>query len=440
MNVLVALFLACAGAAQFLLPRRLAALPLLMTFAWIPRAQVVELGDIKITAFRLIIAVGVVRAFVRQERLPSPFSSMDLAWVLWSVAMIATWTLHTSNDLAFRVGLVWDYLGAYYVVRLALSTYADIERLFMMFCAVLVPVAVLMLVEAHNGENPLGDIGGLPTQWREGKFRAAGPFSHPILAGTVGSACLLTGFTLWRLRAGFGIAGILAGAAIVHASASSGPMMMTAFGLCGLALWKYRAHLKRIRWWLLALGLLVQMAMQDPIYYLMAKIDVVGGSTGWHRARLIQASLEHFGEWWLAGTDRTIHWMPTGILANDQHTDLTNHFLAMGVIGGLPVLVPFAAAMVLIIRRVDREFLVVGDTPDRHQFLAWSIGAMTFAHATNFLSANLFDQSIVSFMLLFSCAGVVGQRRGLAPSPGGHAGTPLPAAARGDGAREGAAA
>jgi hypothetical protein len=414
MNLLVALFLACASAAQLLLPRRLAALALLMTFAWIPRAQVVELGDIKITAFRLIIAVGVVRGLLRHERLPSPFSSMDLAWVLWSMAMVATWTLHTSNDLAFRVGLVWDYLGAYYLIRLSLSSYADIERLFMMFCAVLIPVALLMLIERHTGENPLGDIGGLPTQWREGKFRAAGSFSHPILAGTVGATCLLMGLTLWRLRAGFGILGILTGAAIVYASASSGPMMMTAFGICGLALWRYRARLKGIRWSLLGLALIVQLAMQDPIYFLMAKIDVVGGSTGWHRARLIQASFEHFGEWWLAGTDRTIHWMPTGIQANDQHTDLTNHFLAMGVIGGLPVLVPFVAAVILLIRRVDREFVGAVEAEDRHQFLAWSVGALMFAHATNFLSANLFDQSIVSFMLLFSCAGVIGQRPVLA--------------------------
>ena len=415
MNGIVALFLACAGAAQFLIPRRLVALPLLMTFAWIPRAQVLEVGDIKITAFRLIIAIGLLRMVVRREKLASGFSSMDLVWILWSIAMIGTWAFHTSNDLMFRTGLVLEYLGTYCLLRLALSGYEDIERLFVAFCAILLPVGLLMLVERYTGENPWSAIGGLPTQWREGNYRAAGPFSHPILAGAVGSTCLLMGVSLRRWHPLFGLLGILTGGAIVHASASSGPMLMTAFGIFGLALWRYRSHLTAIRWALLLVVLLTQSLMRDPIYYLMAKIDVIGGSTGWHRARLIQASLEHFDDWWLAGTDRTIHWMPTGIQANDQHTDLTNHFLAMGVMGGLPLLIPFVLAVYLLMRRVDRAIRDPSEVNERNQLLAWSVGALVFAHATNFLSAHLFDQSIVSFMLLFSCAGVIGQKQFGAP-------------------------
>lgn len=411
MDGIVALFLACAGIAQLLLLRRLVALPLLMTFAWIPRAQVLELGDIKITAFRLIIAIGLLRMVVRREKPASGFISMDGVWIAWSIAMIGTWTLHTSDDLMFRIGLVWDYLGTYCLMRLALSDYEDIERLFMAFCLVLLPVGLLMLVERYTGENPWSFLGGLPTQWREGNYRAAGPFSHPILAGAVGSTCLLMGISLWRWRRFVAVVGILGGGAIVHASASSGPMMMTVFGLFGLALWRYRSRLTTIRWVALCFLLLMHTVMQDPVYFLMAKIDVVGGSTGWHRARLIQASLEHFDEWWLAGTDRTIHWMPTGILANDQHTDLTNHFLAMGVMGGLPLLIPFALAVCVLMCRVDRAVRAPAEISERNQFLAWSAGALIFAHAANFLSAHLFDQSIASFMLLFSCAGVIGQQK-----------------------------
>lgn len=411
MNGLVGFFLICAGIAQCLLPRRLLSLPLLMAFAWIPRAQVLELGDIKVTAFRLIIAIGLIRVVLRRERTASGFVSMDAVWIVWSLAMLGTWALHTSNDLMFRTGLVWEYLGTYCLLRIALSGYEDIERLFTVFCAVLVPVGLIMLVERYSGENPLGFIGGLPTQWREGNYRAAGPFSHPILAGAVGSTAFLIGVSFWRRRPLVGWMGILAGAAIVHASASSSPMLMTAFGLLALALWRCRAHLTTIRSSALVLLLLLQAWMQDPVYYLMAKIDVVGGSTGWHRARLIQAALEHFDEWWLAGTDRTVHWMPTGILANDQHTDLTNHFLAMGVMGGLPLLIPFVLAVYLLIRRVDLALGESAGLDDRNQFLAWTVGALVFAHASNFLSAHLFDQTIVSFMLLFACAGVIGRQK-----------------------------
>jgi hypothetical protein len=408
MNDLVALFLVLAGAAQLLLPRRFAAIPMLMTFAWIPRAQALDVGDLKITAFRVIVCIALVRIFVRREKLASGFLAIDLAWLLWSLAMLATWALHTSNDFAFRGGLVWEYLGTYMLVRVVLRDYKDIERLFAAFTLVLLPVALSMLIERQTGENPLGSIGGLTTQFREGNFRAAGSFAHPILAGAVGATSLLMGLSMLRRHVFTGVLAVLSGTAIVYAAASSGPIMMAAVGVCGLALWRYRMHLTAIRCAMLLFALLLQLVMQDPIYYLMAKIDVVGGSTGWHRSRLIQATVEHFDEWWLAGTDRTIHWMPTGIIANDQHTDLTNHLIAMGVMGGLPLLIPFCAALYLLVRHVDRA-VTSAALSDRNRFIAWSVGAIAFAHVANFLTAHLFDQSIVAFMLLFACAGVLRQ-------------------------------
>lgn len=411
MNGIVVIFLFCAGAAQLLLPRSLAALPLLVSFAWIPRTQLLEIGDINVTVFRLVIALGLIRIALRREKLPFGLSAIDSLWLLWSVAMVGTWLLHESNDLMFRLGLVWDYLGAYLLVRYMISSHEDIERIFVALCWVLLPVALLMLLERHSGENPFGVIGGLQTQSRLGSFRAAGPFAHPILAGTVGATCLVVGLGLWRLRPVAGRLGCAVGGAMIYASASSGPILMAAFGLCGLALWPLRRHPTTIRLTILFIGFVLQAVMKDPIYYLMAKIDVVGGSTGWHRSRLIQAAIEHFDEWWLAGTDYTAHWMPTGIQANTQHTDLTNHFLAMGVMGGLPLLIPFAWACWLMLRAVDRDIALSSEIDGHRRFLSWTIGALTVAHAMNFLSAHLFDQSFFSFMILSACVGVIGHSR-----------------------------
>ena len=61
----------------------------------------------------------------------------------------------------------------------------------------------------------------------------------------------------------------------------------------------------------------------------------------YHRAALIESAIKHLDEWWLAGTDYTRHWMPSGIPANENHTDLTNHYIAMGVMGGLLLLLLF---------------------------------------------------------------------------------------------------
>jgi len=88
------------------------------------------------------------------------------------------------------------------------------------------------------------------------------------------------------------------------------------------------------------------VVMKAPPYYLMARVDLSGGSTGWHRARLIESSMEHLGEWWFAGTDYTRHWMPTGVYFSPNHVDITNHYLAMGVLGGLPLLFLFVLLLV----------------------------------------------------------------------------------------------
>ena len=43
--------------------------------------------------------------------------------------------------------------------------------------------------------------------------------------------------------------------------------------------------------------------------------------------------------------------MPTGIHANEFHTDITNHFLQMGVLGGLPLLLVFVLVLIAAFRR-----------------------------------------------------------------------------------------
>ena len=60
---------------------------------------------------------------------------------------------------------------------------------------------------------------------------------------------------------------------------------------------------------------------------LMARVDVFGGSTGWHRAWLIDTAVKHFSEWWLLGIKNSGVWDP--LLA-----DVTNQYLVEGFDGG----------------------------------------------------------------------------------------------------------
>jgi hypothetical protein len=162
-----------------------------------------------------------------------------------------------------------------------------------------------------------------------------------------------------------------------------------------------------LRWAAVFLIISLEWVMKDPVYFLMARIDITGGSTGWHRAALLQGAIEYLNEWWLAGTDYTRHWMPTGIPANEFHTDITNHYLLMGVFGGLPLMLLFIWVIFAAFGIVSKALLLNQNAPIERQFLIWTLGSILFAHVTNFFSIAYFDQSVVFLDLLFASIGAL---------------------------------
>jgi hypothetical protein len=145
--------------------------------------------------------------------------------------------------------------------------------------------------------------------------------------------------------------------------------------------------------------------MTDPVYYLLARIDITGGSTGWHRAALIQSAIAHLQEWWLAGTDVTRHWMPTGIYANETQTDITNHYIAMGVMGGLLLMAAFIWVLVEAFICVGKALRLNTHAPRSQQFMIWVLGCILLGHAVTFFSISYFGQEVVFLYLLFGSIG-----------------------------------
>ena len=139
----------------------------------------------------------------------------------------------------------------------------------------------------------------------------------------------------------------------------------------------------------------------------MARIDIVGGSTGWHRSRLIESAFEHFGEWWLTGTDYTRHWMATGVSYSGNHTDITNHYLMSGVLGGLPLMLLFILILWTSFTYVGQALRQTPLPSQQQQFLVWSVGAALFGHAITCMAVAYFDQSIAFLYVTLAAAGAV---------------------------------
>jgi O-antigen ligase len=407
MNFFGIVFTLVMSALMLSLPRNWAPLPLLLGAVYLTRIQQFEIGPMHFPVMRVLIVVGFLRVIMNRERMSGGMNSLDRIVMLWSIWNICSIAFHRSDVLVGRLGDLYDTVGAYYLFRVFVRGIEDVRTVFKIVCVILVPLAVTMLVEKLQGVNPLGSIGFGPVevQTTKGHFRAQGAFGHPILAGTVGAVCLPMAFFFWRENRKLALVGVAATLAIVFASGSSGPVM-TIFSVVGaLALWKVRGRLRAIRWLAVFLVVALSILMNDPVYFLMGRIDITGGSTGYFRAQLIRSGIDHLSEWWFAGTDHTRHWMPTGITADPNHTDMTNYYLQMGVWGGLPLILLFVWMLVAAFLRIGKALRTNLGAPVNQQFLIWSLGSILFGHATTFWSISYFDQTIVFLCLVLACIG-----------------------------------
>jgi hypothetical protein len=393
----------------FTLPRRQALVPLLLGLVYAPFAQSLEIAGINFSVIRLLTVAGILRVMAKGEMIAGGLNGLDRLMIAWGVCAVFSSVFHASGALTFRLGLVLDCLGAYFVFRVLVQDLEDIRNSFKIVCIPFIPVAVGMMIEKLTGQNAFAIIGGVPLTagLRHGHFRGQGPFGHAILAGTIGAISLPMALYFWRENRHRALIGMAAGLAIVLASGSSGPAMTLVTILAALAFWRVRGYLRLACWAGVMLIIALDIVMKDPVYFLLARIDLTGGSTGWHRAALIQAAIQHLGGWWLGGTDYTRDWMPTGVYWSPNHTDITNHFLQMGVWGGLPLMLLFMACVWVAFVGVGRALREHSEAPVEDRFLIWTLGAILFGHVTSFLSVSYYDQTVVFFYLLLASIGSI---------------------------------
>ena len=405
MNALGAAFAVFDGLLLLLLPRRLAIVPLLLAAAYMVREQDVVIAGAHFSVLRLVVLAGMVRVVLRGEHPGGGLNGVDKAMLAWAAVLLLTSVFHDSTALMYRSGIVWSDLGCYWLLRCFIRDADEVRHACRVICLLLLPMAVLMLQEKLSSRNLFGLLFGDSAEAvvRDGSVRARGAFASPILAGTVGATVLPLALCLWKSgRRGLAFVGLLVSLTIIVTATSSGPLMMAVSIVLAVLLWPARAALRALRWAGAAVLLALHMMMNDPVYFLMAKIDLTGGSRGWHRAQLIRQSIEHLDEWWAVGTDHTRHWMPTGIPANEAHTDITNHFLAMGVMGGLPLMLIYILVVRAAFRIVGRAIAGEEAATRPRRLVAWFLGAALFGHVLNFLSIALFDQSAVFFLLILA--------------------------------------
>lgn len=409
LNIFAIIFLIIDAALLFWLPRRWASMPLLLGACYITLGQGILAGPFHFPIIRIILLIGFTRVILRGERLAGGLNGLDRLIIFFAALALVSSIFHKdpSSAFIFRLGFAYNFFGVYFLVRIFCQSIEDINALCITMAVLLIPVAVAMLYEKLFMFNLFSAIGGTDAipGMREGKIRASGPFAHPILAGTVGAVCIPIMIGLWKQHRNIALLGVLSCLIMVIACASSGPIMIAICAIPALFMWRYKQHMRFVRWLAVIGYIALDIVMKAPAYYLPSRFDLVGGSSGWHRAALIESAINHIHEWWLWGTDYTRHWMASGVSWSPDHIDITNYYLYIGILGGLPLMLVFIAILVKGFSFVGQTVNKASDLPEDSRFLIWSIGASLFAHAFTSLSVSYFDQSFLFVYLTLAAIG-----------------------------------
>lgn len=398
------------GVAMLLVPRRFALLPMLVLACFVPSAQRVVVLSFDFDFLRLMVLLGWMRIVLRNEAAGFLFRPLDWVFVAWvAVGSAAYISLHaTPSALVHRMGQGFDALGMYFLFRVLIRSWTDLLGLIKAIAVISLPVAAAFIVEQMTARNAFSVLGGVPaiTDVRGGRLRCQGAFSHPILAGCFWASLLplLAAAFFHRACSKWLMGGASAAAlVIIAACASSTPVMAVLFGMLGAALFVVRGHMRLIRWGLLAALIALHMVMKAPVWHLMSRIDIVSGSTGWHRYLLVDQTIKHFGEWALMGTKTTSHW-------GHGMQDITNLYVYEAISGGVFSLALFVAIIAMAFGHVGRMWRAASG--DRAALLlAWAIGVCLFVHCCNFMAVSYFGQISMMWFLTLALIGSLAPQR-----------------------------
>jgi hypothetical protein len=395
LHPLVAVELALAIILILCLPRKYAIAPLLLTIFTVPLGQVVVLAGVHFTIARILIITGLVRLATSKRELPTGrftdgFNSLDQAFILCALAQLIIFSVQWMEMQALikSLGGFLDTVGGYFVLRFLIQDRGDVRWTIKVLAIIAVVLGACMLNEHFSNQNVFGLLGGVgstPSQ-RDGQIRSQGAFALYITAGVFGATLLPLFIWLWsdarsKVAAVFGMVGATV---ITFTSNSSTPLLAYVAGIVGLCFWPLRKHMRPFRWALVLTLVGLHLAMKAPVWALIARVDLTGSSSGYHRYMLVDNCIRHFSDWWLLGFKGYGAW-------GWDMWDLCNQYVANALTGGLVTLVLFIMVISRSFGRLGTARNLAEGRP-KEEWFVWCIGAALFAHVVALSGVGYWDQ------------------------------------------------
>jgi hypothetical protein len=408
-NPIVLLLVLVVGVLVVVWPRAKTIAPFIAASVLIPIDQVLVVGGMHFPMMRVLALFGIVRLMrekfsAKTKIFSGGFNKIDFAVIscALSIAVAGVLLFQQMGAFIFQVGNLYPALGLYFLLRFMIRDKEDILLMVRTLAWVAPVIAVAMLWEVQTGHSPFALLGGSRAGWysnlmqRDGRFRALGCFGHPILAGTFGAIVLPLFVLLWlegkkyRTLAALAIAST---AVIIVTSNSSTPILAYVGGIFALCLWPLRNWMRPISWGIVLFLVGVHIVWKKPVWYLISKVDLSGGSSSWHRFALIDQCIRHFGDWWLIGVKSTEAW-------GWDMWDTANQYVGICDSSGLLAFLLFLAILVYGFKYLGRARRIVREK--KQKVFLWALGASLFANVISFFGISYWDQTVVVWYALLA--------------------------------------
>jgi len=387
-------------------PRQKAITPFLFAFFTIPVGQVIVLGGVHFTVHQILILTVLARmadfrGSALEGKFPGGFNAVDRVMVLWTLMELIVCSLQWMEMPALirNLGDSVGSLGGYLAARFLIPGHETVRRAIKVLAVICVIQGAFMVGEQFTRQNVFSSFGANSPAIREGRVRSEGAIDT-LHGGALAGVVIPLFLWLWterksRLAACAGLAGATA---MVFASHASTSWLAYGASLVGLGFWPLRKAMRLMRLGLVAILVGLHLVMNGPVWSLIEKIDLTGGSSSYHRYMLVDNCIRHFGDWWLIGYKYYGDW-------GFDMWDLCNQFVVAALTGGLICLVLFIAIY-------SRSFGAIGTARKyvngnrRQEWLLWCLGSVLFAMAVASFGINYMVHLMMWFCLLLACISV----------------------------------
>lgn len=210
---------------------------------------------------------------------------------------------------------------------------------------------------------------------------------------------------LWKEKGSqlVAFAGLAGATAMVWSSHASTSWMAYGGSLLGLMFWPLRKQMRMVRWSIVVTLVGLHLVMHGPVWSLIEKIDLTGGSSSYHRYMLIDNCIRHFGDWWLIGYKYYGDW-------GFDMWDLCNQFVVAALTGGILTLTIFVMIY-------SRAFGIIGTARKQasenrgQEWLLWCLGSALFANIVASFGINYMYHLILCFYVVLACIPVATLKR-----------------------------